>query len=363
VQAAGYFQKALAADPGAAYLHYPLAMAYRGMGQPDKAQAELNLHGPAAPSMADPYLAEIRDLKSGKADLWTRGSQQMSAGDFGAAIATYRSLVELDSKDALAHTYFGTALARAGNTGDALRELSEAAELTPANANVQYCLGVVLVRVGRDAEAIEHLRRALDGDPHLKEAHFQLANALMRNRQFADAAAEYGYARNENRTNGFAAVMQALAFVKLGDYANARSTLESAHTLMPADADITNALSRILAAAPDETLRDGKRAVEIMQETIAKTGAADLEQAATIAMALAEIGQFDKARQIQRKVVEEMVGEAAPGQMSLLRADLDAYEHHRACRVPWREDDPIFVPTPGTAPELSASLPAGPGAG
>jgi tetratricopeptide (TPR) repeat protein len=362
-QAADYLQRALALDPGAAYLHYPLAMAYRGMGQADKAQAELNQHGPAAPALMDPYLAEIRDLKTGKSDLWIRGSEQMSAGDFAGGINTYRSLVELDPKDALAKTYLGAALARAGMTAEALRELNAAVEIAPANAEVHYCLGIVLVRVGRDADAIQHLRRALEADPHLKEAHFQLANALMRNREFTAAAEQYGYARDEDAKNGFAAVMQAMAFVRQGDYASALSVLEAAHSSMPADPDIGNALSRILAAAPEAKLRDGARAVRIMQELVAREGAADLDQAATIAMALAETGQFEKAAQIQRTIIDNLSGDAEAPQTSPLRDDLDAYEHRRPCRTPWRENDPIFVPTPGRSAEASVHPLAGPGAG
>jgi tetratricopeptide (TPR) repeat protein len=287
----------------------------------------------------------------------------MAAGDFSAAIGTYRSEVEMDPKDPLAKMYLGTALARAGMTEDALRALSEAVELAPANGDAQYCLGVVLVRLSRDSEAIQHLQLALKADPNLKEAHFQIANALMRSRRFADAAPEYEYARNEDPKNGFAAVMESMAFVRLGNYAKAHSVLEGAHVRAPSDANISNALARILAAAPDDRVRNGARALEIMHELIARDGAADLDQAATIAMALAENGQFEKAAQIQRSVIEEMQSEPGASRTSILREDLDGYEHHRACRTPWRDDDPIFVPTPANSAQLAPGAPALPGVG
>lgn len=359
--AADYFKQALARDPQAAYLHYPLAMAYRGMGQTDEAEAELKQHGPAAPSLKDPYLAEIEDLKTGKTDRWTKGSQEMSAGNFEAAISTYCSLVEMDPEDTLAKIYLGTALARAGMTEDALRELSQAVALSPANGDAQYCLGVVLVRMGRDSEAINHLQLALKADPNLKEAHFQIANALMRSRRFAEAAQEYQYAREEEPKNGFAAVMESMAFVRLGDYEKARSVLEDEYLRTPSDADIRNALARILAAAPDDRVRNGERALQIMHELIANEGAADLGQAATIAMALAESGQFEKAAQLQRIVIEETLSEAGGARSSILREDLDAYEHHRACRTPWRDDDPIFVPVPADAAQSAPETARVPG--
>jgi tetratricopeptide (TPR) repeat protein len=269
----------------------------------------------------------------------------------------------MDPTDALAKMYLGTALARAGMTEDALRELSEAVELAPTNGDAQYCLGVVLVRLSRDSEAIPHLQLALKADPNLKEAHFEFANALMRSRHFADAVREYEFARNEDPKNGFAAVMESMAFVRLGDYERGRSVLESAHERIPSNGDISNALARILAAAPDDRVRNGGRALEIMHELIANDGAADLDQAATIAMALAENGQFDKAAQIQRSVIEEMLSEPGASRTLILREDLDGYEHHRACRTPWRDDDPIFVPTPANSAQLAPGAPALPGVG
>jgi len=352
-----YLNHALALDPQAAYLHYPLGMAYRGAGDLAKAQEELGKHGPAAPELTDGYLSALQEIKTGKADLWTKASQQMSANNLTDAIATYRKLVEANGQDPAARTYLGTALARAGNSQEAIQQFTEALRIKPNDAETHYCLGVVLATLGNDDQAIEHFRTTIKGDPQFPEVHFQLANVLMRTRHFDEAAAEYKKAADRDPHNAFASVMQAMACIRLGQYKYARAILEQAHTAAPSDFDISNALARVLAAAPDSTVRDGQRALQLMQEIIKNDGSLDSDRAETVAMALAETGQFEKAAGVQRSLIETVEQDTPALQLNVLRETLAHYEHREACRTPWRDDDPIFFPTPqkGAEPPTSQS--------
>jgi len=345
-KAAELLNQALTINPEAAYLHYPLAMAYRGLGEVEKAQAELAKHGPAAPELVDRYLTEIQDIKTGRSVLWAQASQQMAAEKFSEAIASYRQMIQINDNDLVARTYLGTALARAGATDEAIRELSEVLRRAPADTEANYCLGVVYARSGKDAEAIQHFQATIKGDPQFAEVHFQLANVLMRVRQYENAVAEYSKTLERTPDNAFASLMKALALVRLQRYHDARAALEQAHTTTPANLDVVNILARLLAAAPDDSVRDGRRSLELMQP-ISKNGTLDLDQAETIAMALAETGNFDKAAALQRTVIENLENED-PARVAILRETLALYEKQQPCRRPWRDDDPIFVPTPGT---------------
>jgi len=270
-------------------------MAYRGEGNLEKAQEELGQHGPAAPELTDRYLGEVQEIRVGKADLWTKASQQMAANNLSEAIASYRKLIESNGQDATARTYLGTALARAGKTQEAVQQFTEALRISPNNAETHYCLGVVLAILGNDEQAIVHFRATIERDPQFPEVHFQLANVLMRTRRYDEAASEYKRAVESDSRNTFAAVMQAMALVRLERYKEARSVLEQAHAAAPSNFDVNNALARLLAAAPDSSIRDGQRALELMQQVIKSEGSLDSEQAETAAMALAEAGQFEKA--------------------------------------------------------------------
>jgi tetratricopeptide (TPR) repeat protein len=347
-KAVAYLNQALALDPQAAYIHYPLAMAYRGLGEREKAAIELRKHGPAAPELVDPYLTALQDIKTGRGEMWEKASHQMAANDLPGAIATYRKLVETNEQDATAKTYLGTALARAGDREDAIKQFNEALRIAPKNPETHYCLGVVLAAAGRDVEAIGHFRSTIQGDPDFGEVHFQLANVLMRAHHYAEASGEYSKAVAQDPKNSFAAVMESLALVRLKRYRDACEVLEQAHKIAPGDPDVVNALARLLAAAPDEKVRDGKRALDLMQEVVKTQGGADSDQAETIAMALAETGQYQKAVNVERSVIQSVEQGDSHESLNGLKARLALYERGQACRIPWRDEDPIFVPTPQT---------------
>ena len=60
--AADYLTRALAQDADAAAIHYPLAMAYRGMGDMTRAEAHLRQRGNELPEISDPWMDAIARL-------------------------------------------------------------------------------------------------------------------------------------------------------------------------------------------------------------------------------------------------------------------------------------------------------------
>jgi hypothetical protein len=108
-----------------------------------------------------------------------------------------------------------------------------------------------------------------------------------------------------------------------------------------------NALARILAAAPEASVRDGPRALQMAKALFEATRSPDVGQ--TYAMALAEPGDFERAVSLQRETViaYERMGDAS--MKPFLQKNLASYEHRQAPREPWPADDPIFKPrSPGS---------------
>jgi hypothetical protein len=60
-------------------------------------------------------------------------------------------------------------------------------------------------------------------------------------------------------------------------------------------------------------------------------------------MALAELGDYDRAFSIQRGIIAavEQAGLSAPAQR--MNENLKLYEHHRPCRTPWPIDQPVVL--------------------
>ncbi len=99
---------------------------------------------------------------------------------------------------------------------------------------------------------------------------------------------------------------------------------------------------------PDDQIRDGARALKLMQPLIANPRSVDLEHVETLAMLSAELGQFDKAVGLQRQMVAQARAANLTELARALTGNLEKYEIRRPCRVPWRDDDPVFSPVAGS---------------
>ena len=341
-----YFKDALAREPKASSIHYQLAMTYRALGDPRQMQENLQARGDVEPTIQDPLLDEIALLKQGKVGLLERGSAAVHEKRFADAIASYRQLVHLYPTDPIAYMYLGVALAKAGKNSEALQQYAHASQLDPNNAPVHYNMGILLIDTGKEDLAITQFQEAIRVDPGLAASHFQLANLLMREKKDEEAGREYGTVASLEPQNGFARLMQAMASVHAGAYAQARSLLEEASLALPNDPDIANALARLLAAAPDPAVRDESRALRIIQTLVQNQQGDGFEEGVTLAMALASAGQFQEAAETQRAIIRQLEELRKPDLARLLSQNLDLYEHGKPCRKPWASDDPVFTPVP-----------------
>jgi Flp pilus assembly protein TadD len=268
---------------------------------------------------------------------------------FADAVAVYRQIVRLDPSDPIAYKYLGIALARSGKPDEALKEYAHSLQLDPSNASVHYNIGVLLIEARKEDQAIAHFQQALQLDPGLVTAHFQLANLLMRKRDDAGAEREYGIVVSLEPQNGLAHLMQAIAAVHSGSYGRARTLLEGDAAAFPRDADIANALARLLAAAPDPAVRDPGRALRIVETLVSNQQGDALEVGITLAMTLAAVGRFQEAAAYQEAIIKQLEASRQYDLAQLLRPNLARYQQGKTCLVPWASDDPIFTPVPSEA--------------
>jgi Flp pilus assembly protein TadD len=343
------FKEALAREPDASSVHYQLAMAYRGLGDLAHMQQQLQARGDVEPAIQDPLLNEVNALKQGMSGLMQRGSRAMNEHHFAEAAVIYRQMVQLTPSDPIAYTYLGMALAAASERDEALKQFLHAFELDPRNPAVHYNIGVLLIQQQKEEQAIAHFQQALQLDPGMAAAHFQLANLFMRNKRDAEAEREYGAVVSLETQNGFARLMQAMAAVHAGSFARARTLLDRAALALPGDADIANALARVLAAAPDPAVRDPDRALRIVETLVSNRQGDPLEVGITLAMALAAAGRFQEAAKYQQAIIAQLEASRQFDLARLLRQNLARYQQDEACRDPWTSDDPIFTPVPDTA--------------
>jgi len=350
-----YLEKALLLDPLATVIHYPLAMAYRGLGDQAKAQAHLALRGTLALKPDDPLMRRVDALLNSALAYEASGADALDRGDFKGAADSFRKGIEVAPKEPSLHHKLGTALALLGDGRGAVEQFEQAIRLDPYFVKAHYSLGVIQASTGQASAAIRHFTAALKAEPGYVEARLQLAHALRRGGQPDAALPHYAEIVKADARVPEARFGYAAALIQLRRYADARDYLTEAMRVYPNELAFANALARVLAAAPDDRVRDGRRAASLIQPVVAQVRARDILE--TMGMAQAELGQFTEAVTWQREAIAaaEKIGERGIAQR--ITDNLKLYESRKPCRTPWRSDEPIeFQPTGGPQAIQSPNL-------
>lgn len=331
-----HFEAALAAQPMASSLHYPLALAYRDQGDAERSAAHLAQRGTQAVVMDEPQVDDLANLKRG-ANLYVfQGASQLRAGRFAEAAAAYEKAIAADPANAMAHLDLGLARYRQSDIPGAIAAVEQAAALDPRGnegAKVHQALGVYRQAAGEPEAAEAAFRQAIALDPKFPDAHLGLANLLRATDRCGAAVAAYDQALALAPSRRLAHVQRALCLVKAGRSAEARAALEQAAGAFRDDVDIADALARVLAAAPDDAVRDGRRALALATATVERRRSVDTLE--TLAMAHAEVGDFEAAARIQSEAIDLATAQSREAWLAVLRAELGGYRAGKPNRVPW----------------------------
>ena len=341
-----HLEAALAIAPAASRIHYPLALAYRGAGKRQQAEAHLSKRGEVDLPPVDPLMGEVANLLQNAAAYEARGAQALDARDWPGAIEQLTKAAEIAPRNAYTHLNLGTAYYMQRDADRALEQYREAVRLLPSLARAHFGIGVLMETRGEDRAAIEAFTAAVTNDPVYLEARFSLANALRRTGRVEESLPHYAEVLRINPAVSQASFGYVMGLVKLGRYQEARDRLERDVKAFPEQLGFAHALARLLAAAPDDRVRDGARAQAILQNLLKAQRTSALAE--TMAMAQAELGKFKDAIAWQRTAIELARASGRAEGTAHLSETLSLYETGRPCRTPWTADDPVHHPQPSS---------------
>ena len=320
-------------------VHYPLALAYRGLGRLDRAETHLRQRADVAILAEDPLMEELDTLIESPRAYERRGNRALTRRDWVAAAEYFRRGLVLEPDDPTLRHRLGTVLFQMGDPGGAFAEFERILQTAPDFALAHFSLGVLLEGAGRRPEAIERFEAAVRHEPSYVEARLALAGLLRRQGRFEEALVQYervieqgpvGDPRIEEAPFG-----QAITLVRLGRYASARDRLMDAMAVYADQPFFAHALARLLSGAPNAGVRDGARALALLQELPETAQRLDLGE--SMAMALAETGRFEAAVRWERDAIDRAAGGGRRDLVPRMREKLARYESGQ----PWRSDDPV----------------------
>jgi tetratricopeptide (TPR) repeat protein len=351
-------ERALAIDPQSDSLHSPLAIAYRGLGQLDKAEPHLRQWRNRDILVPDPLKQELDLLLESSLSYELRGVRALEARDWPTAVATFRKGLELSQENTMLRRSLqhklGTALFMTGDVRGARAQFEEVVRLSPAEgvdesaAKANFSLAVLMMEAGERKAAIEHLSAAVKYQPNYVEAHIALADALSRTGKVQESLVHYKAALEINPRAAQASMGAALALARARRYQEARDRLQEAMQLQPDHPEFAHALARLLAAAPDDRVRDGQRSMQLIQQLFKENKSTDLGE--TMAMAFAELGDFREAAAIQRGVMAAAQKAGLQDAVRRMAGNLELYERRQPCRTPFPDNDPFKPPTRASGP-------------
>ena len=105
---------------------------------------------------------------------------------------------------------------------------------------------------------------------------------------------------------------------------------------------------RLLATSHDPEVRDGQRALALGRALYEQYRG--IENGEALAMAYAEVGDFEQAKATQQTAIETAMWSGRTDLLPRLNGNLGRYQASEPGREPWPDDDPVFSPGAHAAP-------------
>ncbi len=258
-------------------------------------------------------------------------------GEQDQAIAALRDLLEMHPNHSDALLNLGILLAQTQQIDEAVevfRRLIQIEENPAAQLEAHLRVATLEAERGNEDVALTHYQSGVALDPQSLDARLGLAAALGRTGQFAEAAREYEQVLALDPARIDARFGQVTALILSGQYSAAATSLEASMARGSAPLALKHVLAQLLATCPEDEVRNGDRALTLAQEVFQQEQT--LDHAETLAMALAEVGDFAAAIELQKRIVAES---GRQGQSELARRAerwLESYQRGEPVRAPWQ---------------------------
>jgi Flp pilus assembly protein TadD len=211
----------------------------------------------------------------------------------------FERAVAVTRGNAFAQINLAESLADEGDLDGAVKQLAAALRSSPNYKQGYHSLGGVLMLQGRVEEAIGQFEQALRLDPDYAVAHSDLANALMLQGKVEPAIAH----------------------------------CETALRLQPDLTEALNNLAWLRATAADPKYRNGRESVHLAERAAELTGRKNPSMLDTLAAALAEAGEFEKAVQTAEEGRKLALSMNQTKVAAAIAAHLTLFRQHQPCRT------------------------------
>ncbi len=281
------------ANPKADRLNYLLGTWHKQNGDKKLAKELLRKAGSVGIAVNDPWLDETLAMQAGEVAMLIKGKKAFGAGDFESAVSAFEQAVERAPASDRARINLAAAYGEVGRLEEAQGHLDVVISRSPANTTALYNSAALAAFLQDSKTAIKRYEQLLALDETDSQAHLQLARLLRSENKLERAKQHIALAGRRPEFAAPAIAEMASTLVDEGQYAAARDQLETGLAIAPRDVRLNLMQAKLLAAAPDPSIRDGERALELARNVFDAQPSA--EAAEMVAYAQMELGQCGAA--------------------------------------------------------------------
>jgi tetratricopeptide (TPR) repeat protein len=256
----------------------------------------------------------------------------MNRALFGEAIDSFSKCVQTDTNMASAYQYRAACYAATGNWSNAIADFTATIALNSGN-ETNYLNRANAFRATGDLDlALCDFDRCLRLNRETRGALIGRASVYDERGEYAKAIPDLDKALELNPRDTDAFALRAHAHLMSGEVNMAFYDYSEALKMNQTNEVACNGLAWLLATAPTEGVRDGRRAVALAKVACELTGWKSWSRLDTLAAALAESGDFEGAVKLEERALG-LKGAAGPDKEKMLKR-LDMYRK----ATPYRAD-------------------------
>ena len=244
-----------------------------------------------------------------------------------------RSLA-VSPENPIAHLNLGVALQHQDRRAEALEHYRAALRLDPQRVQVHNNLAILLDEMDRNDEALAAYEQALRLDPNAPLARCNFGTLLAKLGRFDEALLQYHEAARLAPNDARPPALMGRTELRRGNGAAAVGHFRDALRRNPNDLQTLTRLARVLAADANPQVRKGPEAFALATRAHGLTGGEDAFVLDTLAMACAETGRFNAARQAVQQAIELATAANDSATADTLRQRLRLYEASQPYREP-----------------------------
>ena len=258
----------------------------------------------------------------------------LTRGEPDGAIVLFQKGLQINPGDAEAEKKLGWAFRDKGQLDDAVFHLKRSISLDHDDLFAHYNLAGIYSQQGLHEAAVLEYQEALRIQPADPDSLPRLGQELLSINRREDAIAAYRKLVVINPADAGAWHNLGKLLFQQNSRAEGIRNLKESLRLQPSKVEVLNDLAWMLSTAPDDSLRDGKRALELALQAEKASGGADPGILDTLAAAYAETGDYPKAVEKARKALGLAKQQRNKELASSLKEETALYEAGKPVRDP-----------------------------